>query len=68
MKEGTALVRTRRIGGSIVVTIPAEITRLQNIGDNDSVKIRVSKIKKDYFGAFKGIGEFTEEDRMEDRE
>lgn len=56
--------RTRAIGGSLVVTIPAEIVRTENIREDELVEIEVTKAKKDFFGALKGIGSFTEEDEM----
>lgn len=61
------LARTRKIGGSIIVTIPKEIIKEQGIQEDELVEIQVKKRKKDYFGALKGIGEFKREDRMEDR-
>ncbi|MBU0761031.1 MAG: AbrB/MazE/SpoVT family DNA-binding domain-containing protein [Nanoarchaeota archaeon] len=62
-----SLTRTRAIGGSLVVTIPAEIVKGEILRENEVVEIEVSKPRKDFFGALKGIGKFTEEDRMEDR-
>lgn len=63
-----ALTKTRAVGGSLVVTIPIEIVREENLGENEVVEIQVKKRKKSYFGIFKGIGKFSEKDRMEDRE
>jgi len=57
------LTKTRKIGGSLVVTIPKEIVDDINIQENEVVEIEVKKHKKDYFGALKGIGPFTKEDR-----
>lgn len=62
-----AITKTRAIGGSLVVTIPSEIVKLENLQEGEYVEINVKKKRKDYFGALKGIGEFREEDRMEDR-
>jgi len=59
-----ALAKTRVVGGSIMVTIPAEIVREKAIRDNEMIEIEVNKIKRDYFGALKGIGHFTREDRL----
>ena len=67
MDELSALAKTRRIGGSLVVTIPIEIVKDQSIEENEIVEIKVRKRRKDYFGALKGTGSFTKEDRMEDR-
>ena len=65
--ELTSLARTRKIGGSLVVTIPIEIVKEEQLEENQIVEIKVKKQRRDYFGALKGIGSFTKKDRMEDR-
>jgi antitoxin component of MazEF toxin-antitoxin module len=65
--ELKTIAKTRKIGGSIVVTIPANIIQNEQIGANELIELEVKKIRKNYFGALKGIGHFTREDRMEDR-
>ena len=60
--------RIRALGGSLAVTIPIEIVREENLREDEVVEITIKKQKKDYFGALKGIGKFTREDRMKDRE
>ncbi len=63
------ITRIRALGGSLAVTIPVEIVRAQGLKEDEVVEIKIKKHKKDYFGAFKGIGPYKrEEDRMEDRE
>ena len=57
------LSKTRKIGGSLVVTIPVEIVRDEALNEGELVEVEVKKRKKDFFGALKGIGKFTEEDR-----
>ena len=64
----TAITRIRALGGSLAVTIPVELVRAQNLKEDEVVEIEIKKHKKSYFGALKGIGSFTEKDRMEDRE
>jgi len=59
-----SLTRTRAVGGSLIVTIPIEIVKEQSIQEGELVEIEVEKVKKDFFGAFKGIGPFTEEDKL----
>ncbi len=59
-----ALTRTRCVGGSLMVTIPSEIVKEKSINEGELVEISVEKIKKSYFGAFKGIGSMTEEDKF----
>ena len=68
MEEKSVLARTRKIGGSLVVTIPAQILKLKQLQENQLVDIKINKRKLDYFGALKGIGSYNrEEDRMKDR-
>jgi len=61
--ELKTLTRTRRIGGSLVVTIPKELVKEEQLEENQVVEISVKKSRKSYFGALKGIGSFTKEDR-----
>ncbi len=64
----TTIAKTRAIGGSLVVTIPIQIVKSENIQEGEFLEIDIRKRKKDFFGALKGIGEYTREDRMADRE
>ena len=60
-----ALTKTRKIGGSLVVTIPKTIVEEEGLKEGQTIKIDVKRIKKDFFGAFKGIGPFTKEDELD---
>jgi len=62
-----SLTRTRAVGGSLIVTIPKEIVKSEMLRENDSIEIEVRKARIDGFGAIRGIGKFTREDRIEDR-
>ncbi len=55
------LVKTKKIGGSIMVRIPKEVIELESIRENELVKITVEKIRKSGFGIAKGIGQFKHE-------
>lgn len=59
------LTRTRAIGGSLVVTIPKELVKEKSLDEGQLVEIEVEKVKKDFFGAFKGIGPFTKKDELD---
>ena len=59
------ITRTRAVGGSLVVTIPKEIVREEDLKENELVEIQIGKVKRDFFGAFKGIGPFTKEDELD---
>jgi hypothetical protein len=58
------LTKTRKVGGSIVVTLPKEIVDLQQIKENEYVEITVKKCRKDGFGILKGMAPFSVEDEL----
>ena len=58
------IAKTRTVGGSLVVTIPVEIVKSEMLKENEFVEIEVRKPKRDFFGALRGIGSFTQEDEM----
>ena len=58
------LTKTRKVGGSIVVTLPKEIVELEQIKENEYVEITVKKCRKDGFGILKGMAPFTVEDEL----
>ena len=59
-----SLTKTRRVGGSIVVTLPKNLVQTQKIRENEFVEITVKKCRKDGFGTFKGMSPFTVEDEL----
>ena len=62
------IVKTKKIGGSIMARIPKDVVMELGIKDNEDLELDVKKRKKSYFGAMKGIGPFTEKDRFDVRE
>ena len=58
------LTRTRRIGGSLVVTLPKELVETQKIKENEFLEINVKKCRKKGFGILKGMKSFTVEDEL----
>ena len=58
------LTKTRKVEGSIVVTLPKELVETQKIKENEYVEITVKKCRKDGFGIFKGMAPFTVEDEL----
>ena len=56
------ITKLRKVGGSIVATVPKKVIDLEGLMPGQTVKIKVEKIKKSFFGAAKGIGSFTKED------
>lgn len=59
-----AITKTRKIGGSLVVTIPKSIVEEENLTENQTIRIDVKKVKKTGFGIFKELGSFTKKDKL----
>jgi len=60
-----ALVKSRKVRGSIVVSIPKEVTDQEGIREGELVEIDVRKARKDWFGSLKGVGKFSKEDELD---
>lgn len=58
------LAKTRKVGGSLVVTLPKELVESKKIREGEIVEITVSKVRKDGFGALRGLAPFTAEDEL----
>lgn len=56
--------KTRKVGGSIVVTLPKAIVESQQIKEGEIIEISVKKVRKDGFGILKGVGPFSAEDEL----
>lgn len=59
-----ALVRTRRVGGSLVVTLPKELVESKKIREGEIIEITVKKVRKDGFGVFKELTPFVVKDEL----
>ena len=62
-----SLTTTRRVGGSIIVTLPKEMVESESIVEGEIVKIKVEKVKKSGFGILKGMNSFKKEDKLDTR-
>lgn len=60
-----ALVKTRKVGGSIVVRIPKETAEQEGIQAGEVVELEVRKARKEWVGALKGVGSFSREDELD---
>src|SRR6266581_4752012 len=63
-----ALARVRKVGGSLVVTIPREVAEEEGVKAGEIVNLEIRKTRKSFFGAARGIGPFTVEDEMKDHD
>jgi len=60
-----AIVKTRRIGGSIVVRIPKEVVVQEDIREGELIELEVRKARKDWFGAYPELKPFTRADELD---
>lgn len=51
-----------------MVSIPKKVAEHEGIQEGELVEIDVRKARKDWFGAFKGIGPFTRDDELDTHE
>ena len=58
-----SITKLRKVGGSIVATVPKKIIELEGLVAGQTVTIQIKKIRKSGFGMMKGIGSFTKEDK-----
>ena len=58
------LTKTRKVGGSIVVTLPKDLVEIENIKENQYVEITVKKCRRNGFGIFKDMSPFTAKDEL----
>ncbi|MFH2110352.1 MAG: AbrB/MazE/SpoVT family DNA-binding domain-containing protein [Candidatus Bathyarchaeota archaeon] len=68
MSNTTALVKTRKVGGSLIVTLPKDVVEAKKIRAGEIVEITVKKLRVDGFGALRGIGPFTADDELKPHE
>ena len=59
-----AITKTRKIGGSLIVTIPKRIVEEEELRENQTVKIEIEKVKKSGFGISKGLASLSKEDKF----
>ncbi len=58
------ITKTRKIGGSLVVTIPKSIVAEEGLTENQVVKVEIKKVRKSGFGMFKGLRPFNKDDKF----
>jgi len=63
-----AVIRAKRVGGSIMVRIPKEVVEQEDIHEGDMVEVEVRKARKSWFGSMPGIGPMTHEDELDTHE
>jgi antitoxin component of MazEF toxin-antitoxin module len=59
------VVKTRKIGGSIMVRIPKDVAEKEGITEGEFVEIDVKRAKGNWFGAFPKLKKFTREEELD---
>jgi len=59
-----SVVKTRKVGGSLVVTLPKKLVESKKIKEGEILEITIKKARKNGFGKFKGMKPFTAEDEL----
>jgi len=59
-----SVVKTRKVGGSLVITLPKKLVESKKIKEGEIVEITVKKVKIDGFGVLKGMKPFTAQDEL----
>lgn len=59
-----AIAKTRKLGGSLIVTIPKMIVESEGLSENQMIRVHIQKIKKSGFGLCRGVGPFIKEGKL----
>ena len=63
-----SLVKARKVGGSLVVSLPKELVESKKIKEGEIVLITIQKVRKDGFGILKNLSPFTAKDELDAHE
>jgi len=59
------VTKAKRVGGSIMVTLPKQVVELLGVTEGDVVELNVQLPRRSFLGALRGLGSFTEGDRAD---
>lgn len=59
-----SVVKTRKVGGSLVITLPKKLVESKKIKEGELLEITIKKVRKDGFGIFQGMKPFTAADEL----
>lgn len=63
-----SISRVRRIGGSLMITIPKELVEAEGIREDELVRIEVKKLRRNFFGSLKDLVPMTAEEELHTHE
>ena len=55
----------RKVGGSLMVTIPREVAEVEEIFPGEIIEVEVHKVRKDWFGALKGLSSLKKSEKLD---
>lgn len=58
------VVKTRKVGGSLVITLPKKLVESKKIKEGETLEITIKKVRKDGFGILRGMKPFTAADEL----
>ncbi len=58
------LTKTKKVGGSLMITIPKAVVEQEQLKENQTVTIEIKRTKVSGFGIRKGIAPFSKEDKF----
>ncbi len=64
----SAVVKARKVGGSIMVRVPKEVVEQEDIKPGELVEVQIRKARKSAFGIFPNLPPFTREDELDTHE
>ncbi|MEM2108587.1 MAG: AbrB family transcriptional regulator [Candidatus Bathyarchaeia archaeon] len=59
-----SVVKARKVGGSLVITLPKKLVESKKIKEGEILEITIKKVRKDGFGIFRGMKPFTAADEL----
>lgn len=59
-----SVVKTRKVGGSLVITLPKKLVESKKIKEGETLEITIKKVRKDGFGILRGMKPFTAADEL----
>jgi len=61
----TTIQHVKKIGGSLMIRIPKDLVEIENIVSGELVQIEIQKVRKDWFGVFKGLTPLKKEEKLD---
>ena len=60
------MAKTRKLGGSLIVTIPKVLAEKEGIHEGETVRFSIKKVRKSWAGIFPALKPMTKEDELDE--